>query len=230
MLRKEMMKVIQLYLITNTCNDKKYVGFTELGLPKRWAKHLKDSQNPKYPLHRAIAKYGSEKFTMVSIYESFDKKHIADMEEYFIQTFDSRNNGYNIALGGRGGNLGPVANQKRSQTMLNRTQAEKDYFRELMRPIRQEVMNRPEVKDYRSTLMKGNQYALGHRHSEDQKLQWSMDRKGLTKSEITKQRMAQSATERNTGARFRVRLCCVCCKREWDLGNYTQHIRKGIKK
>jgi group I intron endonuclease len=224
------MTLTQIYLITNTCNDKKYVGFTELGLQKRWAKHLKDSQNPKYPVHRAIAKYGADKFTMVSIYESFNKDHISAMEEHFIQVFDSRNNGYNVALGGRGGNLGPIANKKRSHTVLNRTAEEKEYFKELLKPARQRGQNQTHVKKDKILRMTGNKFAVGHRHSEDQKLQWSMDRTGKSKAEITKQRMSCSAIKNQNGQRFNIRASCVCCKREWDIGNYTKHIRQGIKK
>jgi group I intron endonuclease len=224
------MRVTQLYLITNTCNGKQYVGFTELGLQKRWAKHLKDSQNPQYPLHRAIAKYGADKFTMVSIYESLDKDHISSLEEQFIQIFDSRVHGYNVALGGRGGNLGQVANQKRSQTILNRSPEEAARLRENQRASRKKAQSQPEIVEAKSLRMQGNKFALGHRHSEDLKLQWSVDRTGLSKSTMTKQRMSCSAVKNNNGQRFNIRASCLCCHREWDIGNYTKHIKRGVNK
>lgn len=224
------MKIIQIYVITNICNNKKYVGFTEIGLKKRWAKHLKDSQNPKYPIHRAIAKYGHDNFTIASIYESMDKHHISELEEYFILAFDSRNNGYNVALGGRGGDLGPAANHKRSQTVLNRTEEEKAYWRKILRPIRQQAQHKPEVKQKTIARMKGNKFALGHRHSEDLKIKFSQDRIGKAKSDVTRQRMALAAKQNGNGKRFYIRCSCLCCQKEWDIGNYTQHINRGAKK
>lgn len=230
MLRKDLMRVTQLYLITNTCNGKQYVGFTEIGLQKRWAKHLKDSCNPQYPLHRAIAKYGADKFTMTSIYESLDRDHISSLEEHFIQIFDTRNQGYNVALGGRGGDLGPAANQKRSQTVLNRSAEEAARLRETHRDSRKRAQSQPALVEAKSLRMQGNKWALGHRHSEEMKLKWSIERYGKSKPEVTKERMSCSAIKNSNGQRFNIRASCLCCHREWDIGNYTQHIRREVKK
>lgn len=224
------MTLTQIYLITNTYNNKKYVGFTQIGLQKRWAKHLKDSQNPKYPVHRAISKYGADKFTMVSIYESFNKDHISAMEEHFIQEFDSRNNGYNVALGGRGGYLGPESTRKRLETRANWSSEEKLNHSLNCSRLAREVQNRPDIKAANSNRMKGNQFARGYHHTEETKSRVAQKLTGIPRPADTKSAIAKTAKQNNAGQRFNIRTSCLCCKREWDIGNYTQHIKRGIKK
>lgn len=86
-----------IYKITNQLNSKIYIGQD---------KH----NNPNYLgsgkiLHLAIKKYGTENFIKEIIEECKSKEHLNERERYWINFYKStdRNIGYNIALGGDGG-------------------------------------------------------------------------------------------------------------------------------
>jgi len=84
-----------IYKTTNNVNGKIYIG--------------KDKKNnPKYLgsgkiLKQAITKYGRESFTKEIIEECEDEKIWLEREKYWIEYFNAIKLGYNIALGGSGG-------------------------------------------------------------------------------------------------------------------------------
>ena len=46
----------EVYVHTNTHNDKSYVGQTTLGVDRRWKEHLHGSRQPKSPNYSRIRK------------------------------------------------------------------------------------------------------------------------------------------------------------------------------
>lgn len=91
-----------IYCITCLVNNKKYVGYTSKSINERLRGHFYDSKRCKYPLSRAICKYGKENF-VIEILEKFDDKRIAlETEKVWIKKLDTQNSeiGYNIADGG----------------------------------------------------------------------------------------------------------------------------------
>lgn len=102
------MKIYTIYTITNLVNQKKYIGYTSQTIRQRFKDHCDTAKREqKYKIHRAIAKYGVDMFSVSEIYQSYDKAHIASIEDYFIKEFNTQNDdyGYNIANGGQGGNI-----------------------------------------------------------------------------------------------------------------------------
>lgn len=96
--------VSYIYLITNQINKKQYVGQTSYSLEQRWKQHIKDSKREICeirPLYRAMRKYGEENFTIEQI-EECDTQIVAEREQYWIQYYDTYDNGYNATLGGDG--------------------------------------------------------------------------------------------------------------------------------
>lgn len=95
-----------IYLITNIVNNKKYVG-QSINIQQRWKQHIYYLNNNKHSnrhLQGAWNKYGESNFTF-SILESCDQQDAAFLnarEKFWIQEFDSYNNGYNLDLGGQG--------------------------------------------------------------------------------------------------------------------------------
>ena len=89
--------------ITNTLNDKVYIGQTIKTVQKRFTQH-KNNSNKEYfsqiVLYKAFNKYGIENFVCEEIEEVPNDK-LDEREKYWIEYYDSYFNGYNSTLGGR---------------------------------------------------------------------------------------------------------------------------------
>lgn len=89
------------YLITNKINGKQYVGQTVKQLNLRWNEHTASKSNSA--LHRAIRKYGKEKFSIISIHECISKEEMDFVEIFYISFLNTKaHNGYNLTSGGEG--------------------------------------------------------------------------------------------------------------------------------
>lgn len=219
----------KLYKITNIINNKLYIGITKLKIEDRFKKHIKDSLCPVYPLHYAMQKYGCTNFKIELLEESDDRNYISNKEQPAIEMFESHisKNGYNVANGGYGGDLGPIANLKRSVTMISKTSEEKNlWISKRNVTIAGRTKENHEGKRQQSLKMSGNKYAQGLVHTDETKKLISEANKH-PKSDHTRQLMSVKAKERGTGPQLQgKKVGCICCNREWDLGNYTKHIRK----
>ena len=97
-------RVGRIYLITNTINQKSYVGLTTMKVEQRWKEHLRCvKKGVNYPLYRSIQKYGKENFKI----ETLETAKIDDLkarEIYFIAELKTHVSlgGYNQTLGGDG--------------------------------------------------------------------------------------------------------------------------------
>lgn len=94
-----------IYKITNQINQKSYIGKSK-DIEERWKYHLRPSsweQEPNKLLYRAFKKYGISNFsfTIIELIDDYNKS--GQREQYWIQYFNSYNNGYNATLGGDGG-------------------------------------------------------------------------------------------------------------------------------
>lgn len=203
---------------------------TKLDINERLSLHFSAAKKSQYPIQHAIAKYGEENFTIEALCVGPTKEYISALEEPAIQLFESHisQNGYNVAKGGCGGDLGPEANKKRSDTMRNYPLEKKERLSKIQR---ERQLGKTKENDAgrlsQSIAVTGNQFALGLKHSEETKQLISELHKGKPKSQKTRQRMSESAKINHNSKRFSGRnACCLCCHKEWDIGNYTQHIKR----
>ena len=95
-----------IYKIYNDVNDHLYIGQTSQPISDRWECHKSSARNSTLPsfndtVHIAMRKYGIEKFHIVEI-EKCDNELLNEREEYWIDYYDSFNNGYNETRGGAG--------------------------------------------------------------------------------------------------------------------------------
>lgn len=98
-----------IYKTTNIINGKIYIGQT--------SKNNQDYLGSGPIILKAIKKYGKENFKK-EILEGCNSKEQTNLKEiYWIKFYNStnRNVGYNISIGGNGGNLGEIVNKKISQ-------------------------------------------------------------------------------------------------------------------
>ena len=95
--------MIGIYKITNTINNKVYIGLSS-NIEERWKAHKKrykietDKEYEKH-LYRSFRKYGLDAFTF-EIIEECPVEELADKEIYWISYYDSYANGYNETPGG----------------------------------------------------------------------------------------------------------------------------------
>lgn len=92
-----------IYKITNTLNNKVYIGQTVKTVEKRFQQH-KNNSNKSYfsqiVLYKAFNKYGINNFTCEEI-EQVPNELLDDREKYWIEYYNSYFEGYNSTLGGR---------------------------------------------------------------------------------------------------------------------------------
>lgn len=84
-----------LYIVTNSINNKRYVGQTIQTLHSRWTKHY--SYKGNNALVSAINKYGKENFHIKQIAMANSQEELDYREEYYIKLFKTLSpNGYNL--------------------------------------------------------------------------------------------------------------------------------------
>lgn len=104
-----------IYKITNSINNKIYIGKTCDTVEKRWLRHIKSTNNGcQLYFHRAIRKYGAKIFILETIDYASNKDELCLKEKYWINYYQSFKNevGYNLTMGGEGGALTGEALEK----------------------------------------------------------------------------------------------------------------------
>ncbi len=90
-----------IYQIINLVNGRFYIGVTKLGLPLRQQQHLREAKRGKlkFPIYRAIRKYGDEAFAFVVLceFETYEEAMAREVELISIMK-----PAYNAAKGGQG--------------------------------------------------------------------------------------------------------------------------------
>jgi group I intron endonuclease len=190
------------YETRNKLDNKIYVGV-------RSSKHFDDAYfgSGKH-LKRAICKYGIENFNKRILWV-FGKAEEAYQKESEIvdQSFVKRRDTYNIATGGKGGNLGDAINKRKSEVMMGHSVSE-------------------DTKRKISEANKGNTSRKGAKWSEESKKKLSdsckgreAPNKGVPHSEKTRANMRKP--HKSTGPKLR--LSCIKCNKETTVNSFWRH-------
>ena len=93
-----------IYKITNDINDKIYIGQTINSIEYRFRSHINETNNSdkQNKFHQALLKLGINHFKVEQI-EECPNEQLNEREQYWIQYYDSVNNGYNTTWGGSNG-------------------------------------------------------------------------------------------------------------------------------
>lgn len=110
-----------IYCVHCISTGKKYIGQTTQILEKRINRHFCDSEKTDYHFHRAIKKYGKENF-IFGVVEECNLEELNSKEIYWIDKYNTFDNGYNSDTGGLNGRLlSEDTKQKISNSLKNRT-------------------------------------------------------------------------------------------------------------
>lgn len=86
-------------MISNNINDKVYIGLTKKDINERFESHIDTTRKiKKYAIHHAMLKYGIENFMITLIEQTPDILR----ECYWINYYNSFDEGYNLTMGGDG--------------------------------------------------------------------------------------------------------------------------------
>lgn len=99
------MKSNDVYKITNKVTGKVYIGITNQGAGARYRHHWYEARiGESAPIHRSMAKYGEENFTLEIIDFADTYEELKEKEKYWIKQYNSmdRTKGYNLTEGGDG--------------------------------------------------------------------------------------------------------------------------------
>lgn len=92
-----------IYKITNLINQKIYIGLTTCTLKERWQNHKGCVKSDPRHLYSSMRKYGIENFKIEIVEETDSLEKLAQLEDYYINLYNSRdpNIGYNLSAGGQ---------------------------------------------------------------------------------------------------------------------------------
>ena len=107
--QNELEKKYLVYKHTNKLNHKSYIGITCVSVEGRWG-HNGNHYKRQLKFYNAIQKYGWDNFEHIILEENLTLTDANLKEQYYIQYYDSINNGYNVATGG----IGSVPMNKKS--------------------------------------------------------------------------------------------------------------------
>lgn len=96
--------MIGIYKITNKKTGKSYIGQSN-DIERRFKEHQQKGASSRIPLDVAIQKYGKDAFDY-EIIEECPLSQLNEKEEYYIQLYDTKNNGYNCSDGGNQQSIG----------------------------------------------------------------------------------------------------------------------------
>lgn len=110
----------EVYKHTFKETGKSYIGATRMGVYDRLKKHVQNAMRGSNTLlSKAIRKYGIENLTTEILYRTYSHEESREKEKYYIELYDTLNNGYNMTLGGDGGNCINKLSEENKNNWLN---------------------------------------------------------------------------------------------------------------
>ena len=88
------------YRAKNKINNKSYIGITTKTLEHRKRTHEKAVKYVNRKFYNALSKYGFDNFEWSVLEECNSITELENKEVYYIEKYDSLNNGYNLTSGG----------------------------------------------------------------------------------------------------------------------------------
>jgi group I intron endonuclease len=124
------------YKITNSINDKVYVGRTIRSIEQRYKEHLQSLENgDTRHLYSAMRKYGANNFKIELIEECSTLDEMIEKEAYYCELLEAYTKGYNMTTAGE---INPMECEKAKASHKRKMQSEevKSKISETMKRIR----------------------------------------------------------------------------------------------
>ena len=205
-----------IYKITNNLNNKNYIG-----LKTKTVEESESYYGSGVAVNRAINKYGKHNFTKTILERDIvDYDYLKDREQYWIQYYDSYNNGYNMTLGGDG-LLGYVYTEEHRRKISISTKGRRwTMSEEGRRNISKAHMGVKQGPCSEETKRRMSKAKLGVKRkplSDEHKKLLSEINLGNTHSDKTKQKMKEAYNNRS------VLECPQCGFKSKNRGAMTRH-------
>lgn len=213
-----------IYKIINIINQKCYTG-SAINFSSRWAKHKKDLlQNKHHSKHlqRAWNKYGKTnfKFEVVEFIEKIEnkiefKKYLLEREQYYIDLFDSYNNGYNECpiAGSRLGSKATEETKLKQHNSLKGRIFSEDHRKKLSESAKSREISEETIEKFRKRM-------TGVKLSEETKLKMSESRTGLKRNEEQKNNISKALKGRKLSNEHKQKLSEVSKEIYKDKNNH----------
>jgi group I intron endonuclease len=173
-----------IYLLTDKRNGKQYIG-----------KHI--GIDPNYfsggiiP-NKIVKKYGKETFTKIILEENINDENLLSIrEKYYIEKYDTFNNGYNLSMGGDGGGSWINKKTEEEKQRISKIKREKNLGRKFSKETLEKMslakkgvpLSEEHKKNIGLSQSGVNHPWFGRNHSEESKQKISKSRKGIKNPE-----------------------------------------------
>lgn len=164
------MIVFYIYCVTDTCNNKKYVGKFNRNI-----KLFESYYGSGYLIRKAIKKRGKENFTKEVLEECFDLEQLNNREIYWISKLNTIENGYNLVKGGDGGDTSKYIDYSNSDYLEAKKIKAENYWKNLSKEER--VKRSEKVSGNKNPMFgvqgfwKGKKYQNSHLMKKDKNLE-----------------------------------------------------------
>jgi len=219
-----------IYKITNTVNDRVYVGQTRENETQRWKKHLSAAKRGfNTTICKAIRKYGKEAFTIEILHTCESEEELNLAEIAFIYALNSEvPNGYNLTSGGEGGTPALEVRERMRASHLGKKLSEEN-----KKNIGDALRGKKKTKEHAEKISKG---LMGKIISEEHRENLRLSHLGKTQSQEQRDKRVASTKARwavtpkvhgptkmaicHPNRKHRAKgLCSSCYKTQYDLEN-----------
>jgi len=216
-------KEYTVYMHTNKINGKKYIGITCQGVERRWRNNGSGYKNSIY-FYNAIQKYGWENFNHKVLEEGLTKEYAESEEIRLIKEYKTtdRNNGYNIANGGKSNGMHSEETKKKMSEKVK--QRDIDYSK--LSKMWEINRNRTYTEEHKQNISKANK---GKKRTEEHIENIRKSHLGYKQTEEQKAKISKSVIKALESKEMREKLSIIGKKNVNAIANLKKMAQERIK-
>lgn len=205
-------KIIGVYCIKNTTNNKMYIGQSD-DIKRRFRRHKTELRNAKHinaHLQNAWNKYGEKAFSFLVLEVTGSIEGLDDLEKQYINELDTFRNGYNRTPGGESGytsflgkkhsedskkkmRLAKLGRKLSEETKAKMRNSGKGFTGKHSEESRRKMSEKAKGRTFsKETVEKIRAKSIGRTHDDESKRKMSIAHKGKVLGEETKSRISKA--------------------------------------